>query len=81
MIVDHLQHWQHYAAIGGTLTAGLQFLANTDLAALPLGRIQIDGDKLFALVVEYETRGREQGVWEAHQIYHDIQCKTAGPYT
>ena len=38
---------------------------------LTKNRIEIGGDKVFALVNRYETK--ESGFWEAHKKYIDIQ--------
>jgi YhcH/YjgK/YiaL family protein len=43
---------------------------------LTKNRIEIDGDKVFALVNRYETK--ESGLWEAHKKYIDIQWMLNG---
>jgi YhcH/YjgK/YiaL family protein len=58
--------------------AALQFLVKTDLNNLPIGRTEIDGDRLFALVQEYDTKPAEQGIWEAHRKYIDVQYMVTG---
>lgn len=62
----------------GLLGKGLDFLAKTDLAKLPLGRVEIDGDRLFALVQEYETAERAAKKPESHAKYSDIQVVVSG---
>lgn len=62
----------------GLLGKGLEFLAKTDLAALPVGRVDIDGDKLFALVQEYETGDKATKKPESHAKYSDIQVVVTG---
>ena len=78
MIFDTLDHHALYAGLGQNLAGGLKFLLDNDLAALPLGRFEIDGSTLFALVQEYQTKPPEQGVWEAHRQYIDIQYMVRG---
>lgn len=39
---------------------GYRFLKNTDLKTLPLGRIEIDGDEVFANVQEYISPRRRR---------------------
>ncbi len=55
-----------------------EFLENTDLKALPLGRVDIDGDRLFASVQEYTTMAWEDCRYEAHNRYFDIQYVVEG---
>lgn len=78
MIFDTLDHSMHYAGLGDRLRTALKFLQDTDLSALPVGRTEIDGDNLFALVQEYATKLQEQGMWEAHRHYIDIQYVQRG---
>jgi len=57
---------------------GLKFLAETDIASLPAGRVDIDGDRLFALVQDYETAPKAERRAEAHARYIDIQYVASG---
>jgi YhcH/YjgK/YiaL family protein len=78
MIFDTLDNHVRYAGLGHDLPRALKFLAETDLAALPIGRIDIDGDNLYAMVQEYVTKPVEQGLWEAHRKYIDVQYMLSG---
>jgi biofilm protein TabA len=79
MIFDTLENMHLYAGlIPARLYQGLQFLRDTDLTTLAIGRHDIDADNLYALVQEYTTRPFEQGKWEAHRKYIDIQHMVSG---
>ena len=78
MIFDTLDNFDRYKGLAPNLFAGLQFLAKTDLGNLPVGRIDIDGNRLYALVQEYNTKPEEQGIWEAHRMYIDVQYLVSG---
>jgi YhcH/YjgK/YiaL family protein len=78
MIFDTLDNHARYAGLGNNLPAALKFLLENDLTALPVGRIEIDGDNLYALVQEYTTKPAAQGVWEAHRRYIDVQYLFSG---
>ena len=52
MIIDALANMDFYKNLNESLYKGLRFLKETDLAALPVGRYEIDGDAVFALVQE-----------------------------
>ena len=60
------------------LERAFEYLARTDLAALPLGRTAIDGDDVYVTVSEAEARPPEQVRWEAHRRYIDIQLVVRG---
>ena len=60
------------------LAAGLQFLQDNNVPELQPGRIELDGNRVFALVQHYNTKPKEQGVWEAHRKYIDIQYVAEG---
>lgn len=66
MIIDALANLEFYKELNEQLYKGLKFLKGTDVAALPVGRYEIDGNAVFALVQEYETQLPEKCHWEAH---------------
>ena len=78
MIVDRIENKNLYVNLSLEIRAALNYLAETDLPALAPGRYDIDGDKVFALVQEYETIPEEQGKWECHRKYADIQFIVEG---
>ena len=60
------------------ILAGLRFLATTDLARLPAGRTDIDGDRMFALISDYETAPKGTKRPESHRRHLDIQYVASG---
>ncbi len=76
MIFDLLENYIHYP-LGSAWTEAFRFLtgANTDLAA---GRYPLQGDDLFAIVMDYETQSRQTAELEAHRRYLDIQTLLSG---
>ena len=78
MIIDRLDNIQAYASLGPRFAKAIRYLRSTDLDKLPTGRVEIDGDELWALVVDGPTRSRERARYESHQRYHDIQVVTCG---
>jgi len=54
------------------------FLKDNDLASLELRRYDLDGDNLFALVQEYNSKNVEDARFESHQKYIDIQYVASG---
>ena len=78
MITDTLKNAGSYTALGERIVAALEFLKNTDFSKIPDGKIEITGDEIFAMIQRYETKPREQGKWEAHRKYIDIQFLAEG---
>lgn len=78
MILDTLEHAKLYFNLGENIAAGLRFLLENDLAKFPLGRVEIHGDEVYAVVQEMEARLADPERWEAHTRYADIHCVLEG---
>lgn len=78
MIVDRLANPAPLYHLPSRLARALEYLRATDMGAVTLGRHDLDGDHLFALVQEYTTRAAEACVWEAHRRYIDVQFVVTG---
>ena len=55
------------------------FLNRSDIADLPLGRYDIDGDRCWASIQEVELRPRSERRLETHRKFIDIQAPLTGP--
>jgi biofilm protein TabA len=78
MILDHVQNAALYRGLGGRLARGLELMGDQELLARPPGRYELEGSSLFVIIQEYAGRPLEQGIWESHRKYIDIQCVLAG---
>jgi YhcH/YjgK/YiaL family protein len=78
MIIDHIKNAPLYFGVHERLAAGLRWLQAQDAAKLTTGRHELDGSNLFVLVSKYETKPKDQGKWEAHKRYFDIQYLIEG---
>lgn len=78
MIIDHIRNASSCGGINPGIRRALEYLAQDDVADLVPGRYDIEGDRIFALVQRYETKPPEEGVWEAHRRYIDVQFVAAG---
>lgn len=72
MIVDLLTHSNLYNSIHPRITRALEYLGKTDFNSMALGKYELEGTQLFAIVNEYETKEAVDCVWEAHRKYIDI---------
>jgi YhcH/YjgK/YiaL family protein len=78
MIIDKLSNSYLYTNITERITAALRFLQETDIRSLDTGRHDIDGDNIYALVNDYDTKDRGEAKLEAHRKYIDVQYVAAG---
>jgi YhcH/YjgK/YiaL family protein len=78
MILDTLDNYHLYQSINERIAKGFEFLRNTDFEAIPSGKHDIDGDTIFALVQEYQTKPLEECKLESHKKYIDIQYVIRG---
>lgn len=78
MILDRLSHASTYDGLPPSLRRALLSLSSTDWGAVAVGRHDIDGVRLFALVSDYETRAESEVPWEAHRQYIDVQYVHSG---
>ena len=78
MILDTLENYSLYSSINERIAKGFTFLRNTDLDAIASGKHDIEGDTLFALVQEYQTKPLNECKLESHKRYIDIQYMIQG---
>ena len=78
MIVDQLANAHLYAGLSPRIARALEYLRQTDWQTTPVGKYEIDGSNLFALVQQYSTKPRAEGKWEAHRKYIDVQYVAEG---
>ena len=78
MIIDNLGNAHMYKQLSHGIRTGLEFLERKDLNDLSTGRHDILGDACYAMVNCYDSKPVEQGVWEAHRRYIDIQYILGG---
>lgn len=78
MILDTQERFGDYLGIHPLFPRVADFLASTDLDALPEGRHEIGGEGCFALVSEYRTLEPEAGFIECHRRFVDVQVVVRG---
>ena len=78
MLVSDLDHIDHQIALAPGLQKALTFLRSPNIYGLPDGRVEIDGDRVFALVQRYETMIADAPKFEYHRKYIDVQFIVSG---
>jgi biofilm protein TabA len=79
MILDRLEGAkQKYVWLPAPFHAAFDFLSHPETAKLPDGKHSIDGDRLFAIIQQYEPKPIDQCRLEAHRRYWDVQYLSGG---
>lgn len=76
MIYDNLSNASSYP-LGPAFKKAVEFISSLT-ADTPTGRHEIDGDKLYANVMEYETQEAAPVKYEVHRKYADLQALITG---
>ncbi len=77
MILDTIENADKYYSISNGMKKAFQFLKNVDVKSLE-GRTDIDGDRVYAVVIKSEGSGHAGAQLETHKRYIDIQFGVAG---
>ena len=73
MVIDKIENILKYSSIVKSVKLIKNFIDNNKLSELELGKHEIDGNNLFALVNSYETKSQEECLIESHKKYIDLQ--------
>ncbi len=78
MIVDSLKNAALYADVHTHFSQAFMFLQAGHVSTLKPGRYEIDGDNVYAVVIEGEQNGHESVKFEGHRKYIDIHFTISG---
>lgn len=78
MIYDRIENIEKYRGISKWFDKAADFLVQTDLTCLPMGRTEILEEHVFANVMEVDTADEKEGNFEIHKRYWDIQLDIEG---
>ena len=81
MILDALKNSAQYESVHPRFKKAFEFLHKTDLVALPLGKLELEGSDLFVNVVEIEGKSADEAKMETHNRYIDIQVPVTASET
>lgn len=73
MIKDNIKNAQNYYNLSKRIELGLKYLKNTDFSKIENGKYEISGREVFAIIQSYTSKLKEEGDFEAHRKYADIQ--------
>ena len=66
------------SVLPAAVVRAIEALQKLDLSKVEAGRYELEGDKLFYLIQDVETRSLEESKSEAHHNYADIQIPLTG---
>lgn len=78
MIYGNISQLADYGFLDAAVKECFTYLNSHDLSAYETGSHEIDGQRLFVNIVEYETTKAENRFWEAHKKYLDIHIVLSG---
>ena len=78
MIVDKIENSGLYKNLSERIKRSFDYIKQTDLKKLQPGRYDIEGDNIFALISDYQTKLESEGKLEAHKKYIDVQYVIEG---
>ncbi len=78
MIYDGLGAIERYRGLSRGLDVLIDWLGENDPAELPLGKTCIDGERVFANVMNAKTREAADARFETHRKYMDVQIDLEG---
>lgn len=73
MIKNSLKYTKIYYNLSKNIRKALEFLENNDLRTFENGKYNIQGEDIYVNIQDYQTKTANQGKWEAHRKYIDIQ--------
>ena len=78
MVFDTLKNAAQYYSLHEKFEAAFDFIKEAVEKDLAVGKYEIDGKALYAMVQEYTPKLPENGKFEAHKNYIDIQYIISG---
>lgn len=78
MIIDKIENSVLYENLHPRFIKAFSYLNNTDFSQIADGKYEIDGEDIFAMIQQYNTKDKETAKLEGHQQYIDIQYIHSG---
>lgn len=78
MVIDHISRAAIYYQLHPGIEIALRYIQATDFTQLETGKYELEGEQLFAIVQEYDTKDPSTEKLEAHKKYIDVQYVVSG---
>lgn len=78
MILDKIENAHLYQGIHKGIDVALNYIKTNNFSVLPVGKHEIEGDAVFAIFKEYQTKEIGGQLMESHLKYIDVQYVVEG---
>jgi YhcH/YjgK/YiaL family protein len=78
MIFDNISNANLYKKLDVKIKQAFEYIENTDFTKLDKGKYEIDGENIYLLVNQYQTKCEINNVLESHKRYIDLQYMVSG---
>ncbi len=78
MIIDRINNAHLYYKVNAKFKQAFDYIRQINVDTIPAGKYEIDSEAMYVLVQEYNTKMKDQGAWEAHRRYIDLQYVVQG---
>lgn len=78
MLFEKIDRLDVYCKLFPSFAKINEFLQSKNLETLEAGKYEIDGDRLFVYIQQYETEAADKRPWECHRKYLDLQYVISG---
>ncbi len=78
MVTDTIENIHYYATLGVKIAKALEYIKTTNFDAIASGQYAIEGEEIFAIINEYQTKDKSDCEAEAHRKYIDVQYMIKG---
>jgi YhcH/YjgK/YiaL family protein len=78
MVIDKIENYKLYVKLNERFETAFDYIKDNDLVQIASGKYSIDGDDIFAIVQEYDTKEKAECKLEGHKKYIDIQYMIQG---
>lgn len=78
MILDNIKNIKNYKGLSENIDTAIDFLLQNNFSDVEVGKYYIDGENVYYMIQEYETKKIEDGKFEVHKKYIDIQYVVKG---
>lgn len=81
MIIDKLENLEKYSALNPLFAQAIEYIKNNDLAAMPVGKVELKGSDLVVNIAQTKPKTKEEAKLETHNVFIDIQVPLSGVET
>lgn len=81
MITDNIRNASLYYGVSDGIKTAFEYIISHDLSRLEPGKHPINDDKMYLLILDYDTKPLYEGKWEIHRRYIDVQYIVMGTET